>query len=453
VERDEDARSAFRAAVSGFELVVDTVAEPSEALRLALENAYEVIVLDDRLVQGLERNLLRQLRALQHRTAFLVAHTEESPPASVLPHDTGVAGLIEKPFSPEELEAALDRAFALSRSRGTVVPVHAGGPESRSALLVGSRRSQECAKRLLEGWGALARIECVESLRDATVLLQKLKWSVVLTELNLPDAQGLDAVVRLHRTRPDVPVVVFSQTEDEALAVEAMHAGAQDFVVQGSTNSDALRRSLRFAMERQRAQYRIQHLALHDRLTNLANRELLCERLHATVARASRKDTCFAVLYLDLDRFKPINDSLGHDAGDWVLTEVSRRLQAEVREYDTVARVGGDEFVVLIDTLDTPFEAARVARRIIKAIAQPIVVEDRQLHVTCSIGVAVFPDEGRDGAALLNAADRAMYEAKKSGRNRFRFERQRSSESTVEAPVVGARRRASGSKRRSGARV
>jgi diguanylate cyclase (GGDEF)-like protein len=319
--------------------------------------------------------------------------------------------------------------------------------------LVGSRRSQECAKRLLEGWGALARIECVESLRDATVLLQKLKWSVVLTELNLPDAQGLDAVVRLHRTRPDVPVVVFSQTEDEALAVEAMHAGAQDFVVQGSTNSDALRRSLRFAMERQRAQYRIQHLALHDRLTNLANRELLCERLHATVARASRKDTCFAVLYLDLDRFKPINDSLGHDAGDWVLTEVSRRLQAEVREYDTVARVGGDEFVVLIDTLDTPFEAARVARRIIKAIAQPIVVEDRQLHVTCSIGVAVFPDEGRDGAALLNAADRAMYEAKKSGRNRFRFERQRSSESTVEAPVVGARRRASGSKRRSGARV
>ena len=172
--------------------------------------------------------------------------------------------------------------------------------------------------------------------------------------------------------------------------------------------------------ERVAAQERIRQLAYFDSLTNLPNRRLLQDRAEQALASAEREGKQVALLFVDLDHFKPINDSLGHSAGDKLLGEVAQRLQSCVRRMDTVARLGGDEFVVLLT--DVTIEGAtEVARKLIYRVARPYEIESHELSVTPSLGISVFPQDGRDFEALLKHADTAMYRAKESGRNAYQF--------------------------------
>ncbi|MCC8994328.1 MAG: diguanylate cyclase [Candidatus Contendobacter sp.] len=164
----------------------------------------------------------------------------------------------------------------------------------------------------------------------------------------------------------------------------------------------------------------LRHQAFHDRLTGLPNRALLLERLEQTIAVATRRNASFALAFIDIDQFKPINDSAGHSAGDAVLREIAIRLRHCVRESDTVARHGGDEFVLLLPD-STLNGLQRVASAVLAAAAKPIAWEDTQFTVSASIGFAVFPQEGRNAKLLLEAADAAMYRAKQAGRNRADF--------------------------------
>ena len=173
--------------------------------------------------------------------------------------------------------------------------------------------------------------------------------------------------------------------------------------------------------ERKLAEARIEHLAHHDALTGLANRLLLRDRLHHDIATATRTGTQLALLYLDLDFFKHVNDTIGHSAGDAMLIEVARRLHACVRESDTLARIGGDEFVVLLTHLRDVRDCARVAETIIAAIAEPIAVDTHVFNTSASVGIAVWPDDGNDEESLTRNADVAMYHAKSSGRNNYQF--------------------------------
>jgi diguanylate cyclase (GGDEF)-like protein/PAS domain S-box-containing protein len=163
------------------------------------------------------------------------------------------------------------------------------------------------------------------------------------------------------------------------------------------------------------------HLAEHDSLTGLPNRLLLNDRLDQLIARAGRNTSLIAVLFLDLDGFKHINDSLGHPTGDMLLESVARRLQGCVRAPDTVSRQGGDEFVVLLQDVQHAEAAAITARRILQAVAKPHALDHHELHISASIGISVYPDDGPDAATLLKNADTAMYQAKENGRNNFRF--------------------------------
>lgn len=160
-------------------------------------------------------------------------------------------------------------------------------------------------------------------------------------------------------------------------------------------------------------------MAHHDPLTGLANRLLLTDRLDQGIERAARSGQQLAVLVLDLDGFKPINDRYGHTVGDDLLTAVSCRLRMAVRAADTVARVGGDEFVLVLDSLQTAADAARVAEKVVRAIEQPVVLDGRAVSVSVSIGIALYPQHGTTRQMLLEHADRAMYVAKRSGRNRY----------------------------------
>lgn len=169
---------------------------------------------------------------------------------------------------------------------------------------------------------------------------------------------------------------------------------------------------------------RLTHRAQHDFLTDLPNPVLLNDRITQAIALARRNEKEVAVLFLDLDHFKEVNDSLGHAVGDQLLQSIAKRLKASVRESDTVGRKGGDEFVVLLSEITNADDAARSAEKICAAVAEMHADSGHELLVTASIGISIYPRDGEDVADLLQSADKAMYQAKKSGRNQYSFSHQ-----------------------------
>lgn len=173
--------------------------------------------------------------------------------------------------------------------------------------------------------------------------------------------------------------------------------------------------------ERKQQEAQIEHLAFHDLLTGLPNRRLLIDRIQVAIAQAARDANGLALLFVDLDRFKTINDSLGHQAGDQLLRLVGERLKSWVRSGDTVSRVGGDEFIVLCPDCDSPEGASSLGDKLLGAIAQPYQIGDTELVITASIGIALYPDNGADANSLIGNADVAMYLAKENDRNNYQF--------------------------------
>jgi diguanylate cyclase (GGDEF)-like protein/PAS domain S-box-containing protein len=398
------------------------------------------------------------------------------------------------------------------------------------------------------------RIDLVNfiSMSQAEAHLAGNTVDIILLDLGLPDAQGLEAIRRAHSAAPRIPLVVLTGLDDEILAAQSLKEGAEDYLVKGQIEARSLRRSLRYSIERkimeealfaekERAlvtlnsigeavvctdiagnisflnlvaekmtgwslqeaagrpmtevfrtldprsaeptetttelailQIRAVHLpsscvlirrdeleipiedsiapihdrdgnaigavivfrdvsvaqamakqmthsAEHDFLTGLPNRMLLNDRIGQAIASARRRKKQVAVLFLDLDGFKHINDSLGHPIGDKLLQSIGKRLTSAVRGADTVSRQGGDEFVVLLADLSDSEDAVVMAARILRTVAVSHSIDQQELHVTTSIGVSVYPDDGQDAETLIKNADTAMYQAKENGRQSYQF--------------------------------
>jgi diguanylate cyclase (GGDEF)-like protein/PAS domain S-box-containing protein len=187
---------------------------------------------------------------------------------------------------------------------------------------------------------------------------------------------------------------------------------------------------------RKTAEQQIEYQAYHDALTGLANRRLFHEHLSLALALAQRREKNVAVLFLDLDHFKVVNDSLGHTVGDALLQQVAKRLKGSVREGDTVARVGGDEFTIVLQELSHAQDAAIVAQKVLRTIADPMEVSGHRLQVTTSIGITIYPTDGLDAETLLRSADAAMYRAKSEGRNTYQMSTRELSQSTQQRMTV-----------------
>ena len=179
--------------------------------------------------------------------------------------------------------------------------------------------------------------------------------------------------------------------------------------------------SLRILQQRKREDDRVHHIAFHDGLTALPNRLMLAERLDQALSRHRRASMSLAVLYINLDRFKVINNSLGREAGDALLRQVADRLRGQSRDGDTVARVGGDEFVVVMENCANPIDVSACAQRLVEQLSLPYLLDRKDCHVTLSIGISIFPANGSDSQSLLKAADVAMYRAKETGRNNYQY--------------------------------
>jgi diguanylate cyclase (GGDEF)-like protein/PAS domain S-box-containing protein len=235
-------------------------------------------------------------------------------------------------------------------------------------------------------------------------------WRVVHDQVSVSAAAALPIV----RDRRPIGVLVLCANQMRSFTDETL-----SLLTRITENLAFALQNIEREAERQRAEERVRHLATHDALTGLPNRLLFGELLSSAVQHAARYDEQLAVMFIDLDHFKHVNDTLGHSAGDLLLTEVSARLRRVLRSSDVVARLGGDEFVVLASDLNGSDDATTIAVKLLEAALMPVSVMGNDCQVSASIGISLFPAHATDDKALLHAADAAMYDAKRRGKNSF----------------------------------
>jgi len=281
-------------------------------------------------------------------------------------------------------------------------------------------------EQMLRGAG-YARVTSTRDPQAVCALHRDNHYDLILLDLQMPGMDGFEVMEGLKALEPDGYIPVLVITAQPSHKQRALQAGAKDFVSKPYAWAEVLMR-VHNLLEVRLLYKQIEHhnevlesLALHDQLTGLANRRLLTDRMSMAMAHARRNESAMAVVYLDLDGFKQLNDRLGHGAGDILLKLVASRLVKTVRQEDTVARLGGDEFVLVLWHLAEPGYAATVARKVIEALSQPFDIEGNTVSITTSAGVGIYPIHGEDADTLTKSADLALYEAKRAGKNLYRI--------------------------------
>lgn len=260
-----------------------------------------------------------------------------------------------------------------------------------------------------------------ETLEAALTALSAEEFDVVLLDLHLPDASGEDCVRAIARLRPTLPIVVLSGEDSEDFAISILNEGVQDYLVKWEGEGKTILRAIRYAIERKRSELRLNHLATYDSLTQIPNRNYFVEYLQKAVSRARRQANMLGLIFLDLDRFKAVNDTLGHHYGDRLLIAVSQRIEETVRSGDVIARMGGDEFAVLLENMKNVHAVETVARKLTATLGRPYLIDGHQISTSVSMGITVFPNDRGDPDTLIKNADIAMYQAKHAGRDGFKF--------------------------------
>jgi diguanylate cyclase (GGDEF)-like protein len=258
-------------------------------------------------------------------------------------------------------------------------------------------------------------------ISDAVAVLDNERFDVVLLDLNLPDGRGAECVEKIHKADELVPIVVLSGHDDEDFAIEILNRGVQDYLVKWEGDGRIILRAIRYAIERKRAEIKVNYLARLDWLTCIPNRQYLRDELAHATTRALRGRRTMALLLLGLDGFKAVNETLGRQVGDALLRAVVERLTVSIREGDLLARLGGDEFAVVLEDIEGPLEVETAARNIRGAFQNPFQVGGRQVSLTASVGITVCPVDSTDAEALLNNADSAMRGAREQGGGAFKF--------------------------------
>jgi len=285
------------------------------------------------------------------------------------------------------------------------------------------------AKRNLKQSGHAIEITEASSAQEGLELSQNENFDLILLDYQLPTMTGLELLVLLRKgSKNSTAVVMLSHSEDEELALRCLESGAQDFITKAEVTASRLIRSILHAKERFRIELelrdsheKLRKLAEMDTLTGLANRYMFETGLKRALPHAERHGRSLALLMLDLDKFKNVNDTLGHAVGDQLLIEAARRLEKSTREGDLLCRLGGDEFAILIHDLSDITQVQRLTSRIFTAFKEPADIEGNEIIISVSIGIASYPECAEDPIQLMKCADVAMYRSKEAGRNQSHF--------------------------------
>ena len=309
-------------------------------------------------------------------------------------------------------------------------------PEARILIVDDTRANLVALQVLLKP--VEADVLIAESGQQALLLAAENKENIalILLDVLMPVMDGFEVARLLNENENtrSIPIIFITADQDDAHIEEAYLSGAVDYIqkpirktaliskVRVFLDLWLLRHGLELEVEQRRvAEHRVEHLATHDPLTNLPNRRGLYEELNELIYRSRRYKYSSAVIYVDLDGFKHVNDHFGHEAGDRLLTQVATNFKAIVRQTDSVARIGGDEFIVLITDIDGETSLITKIESLLNEASRPLQFNRHQIATGASIGIALYPDHGDDAETLLHHADQAMYQAKQQGKNTFRF--------------------------------
>ncbi len=284
-------------------------------------------------------------------------------------------------------------------------------PDARAAVWI--------VEMLRTAWDGDLLVAHCERLDGGAHELLDHSVSCVLVDVSGLEGDGTSVVEQIRAVAPGVAIVLLCEEIDEQQALAALEAGAQDCLAKPDLGPVRLRRAVKFAIESKRSETQLAHEALHDPLTGLPNRVLFLDRLGVALDRSRRSAAAITVLFLDVDNFKTVNDTFGHHVGDQLLVGLGGRLKEMLRPMDTVARFGGDEFTFLLEDLGDEREVVAIAQRISDSAGLPFRVDDAQVTVTVSIGIAIVADPAIPAATVIQQADAAMYRAKEHGRARF----------------------------------
>jgi diguanylate cyclase (GGDEF)-like protein len=272
-----------------------------------------------------------------------------------------------------------------------------------------------------------SQISSCKNSSDVLALHVAHAYDLILLDMHMPGMNGLEVMARLREVEKDSYLPVLAITGDRGFKIAALEAGARDFLTKPYDMTEFQMRvrnmlEVRLLYKTVAEQGRMQkEMALHDVLTALPNRRLLVDRIEKAMQHASRGHNMMAVMYLDLDGFKAVNDTHGHQTGDELLKMVADRLLRATRKEDTVARLGGDEFVVVLSDIAHVDDVVRPASKVLRFLSTPFEIGELTVKVSGSIGIAFYPGDGSDVEELLARADKALYDAKRAGKNRYHF--------------------------------
>ncbi|MDB5840626.1 MAG: diguanylate cyclase [Herminiimonas sp.] len=275
--------------------------------------------------------------------------------------------------------------------------------------------------------GGYTRLSSTNDSTQVCALHAENDYDLILLDMHMPGMNGLEVMSGLKQIEKDAYLPVLAITGDQRFKIAALEAGARDFLTKPYDLLEFKMRvrnllEVRLLYKTVAEQSRLQkEMALHDSLTGLPNRRLLTDRIEKSIQHATRTDRMMAVMYIDLDGFKAVNDQQGHQCGDELLKQVADRLREATRREDTVARIGGDEFIMVLSDIAHADDVVQPASKVLNLLAAPYHVGTVAVQVTGSVGVALYPANGSDVESLIAQADRALYHAKHAGKNQYHF--------------------------------
>lgn len=409
-------------ALSGYE--VNTASSGNEAIKLLQENPYDTILLDLNMPNGSGYDVIDHVvdNGVHVKVIVVSGNTDFDSTRNAL--KKGAYDFLKKPYVPDELLATVKNATSKKQLELANVTIHQKLEESEHLHRFIVDHSPDIVFMLdKEGRFTFLNDTVYQTLGfDKNELLGE-HYSKLVSNLSQDQAKYVFTERRTgQRKSNNVELKLKCKDDSEyryfdttSMSVDLGNDNIHGNPVQGTYGV------ARDVTEKKQAQETINYQAYHDMLTRLPNRVLMEDRLDLAMTHATRKKERLAVMFLDLDRFKWVNDTLGHTTGDRLLQSVSQRLESCLRKGDTLARFGGDEFALILPSVNREEDAAKIADKVLEELSEPFSVDEHELYVTSSIGIAMYPEAGRTIEALIASADLAMYSVKERGKNGYEF--------------------------------